>query len=654
MSNASDFVIKNGVLEKYVGSGGDVIVPEGVTAIGDESFFRCDSLTGIILTKGVTSIGNKAFDWCRNLKNVSIPDGVTTIGNNAFGQCEKLVSAEIPESVTVIDYMAFYGCKSLKEIRIPEHVTEIKGSTFNGCCSLTNVAFPKDLTGIENEAFNGCSNLTEIMLPNGLTRIGIRAFCKCESLSAITIPEKTTEISLGAFEECRNLTRITISDSVTSIGKAAFKRCSSLTEITIPNSVSRIEDSTFKECESITEVSIPESVTEIGKETFYACQNLKRIHLPDSIAKIGENAFALCPVLSEIGVSDHAGKYRTIDGVLFSKDGKKLIAFPAGYGKQSYIVPEQTEQIAPSAFYGAEQLNQVILPQSLKSIGGNAFKRTGITFATVPKSVEKLPQKAFNASASIQIDIFTSIPCTIPYVAVYSADMVGALVHPVYIGGPLNDIPAKQKNAAVNGFFYALQHEVTEILPYKQSYLDHIRKNSKTYAKQAETDEYVLHVMIEEDLLKQQEIETLLEAYDGKDRPDIIAELLDVQQARFGGRKDDLSLSDNDPEMKRRMKMEARREAIKDQKGIKGIVFVQTGDMLCFGYYDEYTGAKDMTDLKEFIEARGGFLRSAVSSNTDYLICNDPNSDTVKSQKAKELGVPVITEDQFLKMAEEK
>lgn len=47
-------------------------------------------------------------------------------------------------------------------------------------------------------------------------------------------------------------------------------------------------------------------------------------------------------------------------------------------------------------------------------------------------------------------------------------------------------------------------------------------------------------------------------------------------------------------------------------------------------------------------------MRSAVSSNTDYLICNDPNSDTVKSKKAKELGVPVITEDQFLKMAEEK
>ena len=61
-----------------------------------------------------------------------------------------------------------------------------------------------------------------------------------------------------------------------------------------------------------------------------------------------------------------------------------------------------------------------------------------------------------------------------------------------------------------------------------------------------------------------------------------------------------------------------------------------------------------MSDLKDYIEARGGFLRSAVSLNTDYLICNDPNSNSVKSKKAKELGVPVITEAEFLKMVEEK
>ena len=61
-----------------------------------------------------------------------------------------------------------------------------------------------------------------------------------------------------------------------------------------------------------------------------------------------------------------------------------------------------------------------------------------------------------------------------------------------------------------------------------------------------------------------------------------------------------------------------------------------------------------MSDLKAYIEKLGGFLRSAVSSKTDYLICNDPDSESVKSIKAKELGVPVITEEEFLKMADEK
>ena len=73
-----------------------------------------------------------------------------------------------------------------------------------------------------------------------------------------------------------------------------------------------------------------------------------------------------------------------------------------------------------------------------------------------------------------------------------------------------------------------------------------------------------------------------------------------------------------------------------------------------FGDWDEYTGAKDMSDLKAYIEKRGGHLRSAVSSKTDYLICNNQSEETVKLKKAKELGVPIITETEFLKMAEEK
>ena len=86
--------------------------------------------------------------------------------------------------------------------------------------------------------------------------------------------------------------------------------------------------------------------------------------------------------------------------------------------------------------------------------------------------------------------------------------------------------------------------------------------------------------------------------------------------------------------------------------GIAGLAFVATGPLEQFGFLDEYTGAHDLSDLKEFIEERGGFLRSAVSSKTDYLICNDTTIDTKKLQKAVALGTPIITEAQFVAMAE--
>ena len=92
-------------------------------------------------------------------------------------------------------------------------------------------------------------------------------------------------------------------------------------------------------------------------------------------------------------------------------------------------------------------------------------------------------------------------------------------------------------------------------------------------------------------------------------------------------------------------------EEIKKQAGISGIVFVASGVLDNFGFVDEYTGAHDLSDLKAFIEARGGFLRSAVSNKTDFLICNDTSIQTTKVKKAQELGTPIISEATFMEMA---
>lgn len=141
MSNASDFVIEKGVLEKYNGKDGNVVIPDGVTSIGEYAFYA-SSLTGITIPNSVTSIDRYVFFCCRSLTSITIPDSVMSIGVAAFEGCKSLTSITIPDSVLRIGSDAFAGCNSLESISIPDSVTFIGNRAFSNCSSLTQVSFP--------------------------------------------------------------------------------------------------------------------------------------------------------------------------------------------------------------------------------------------------------------------------------------------------------------------------------------------------------------------------------------------------------------------------------------------------------------------------------------------------------------------------------
>ncbi len=242
-----------------------VTIGNGVTTIGSSAFDNCSSLTGITVSDGnknYSSIDGILYDKektniiCvpKSIKgNIIIPNGVTAIGDSAFWGCSSLTSITIPDSVAAIGNDAFYGC-SFTSIIIPDSVTTIGSSAFENCSSLTSVTIPDSVTAIGGSAFRSCIGLTSITIGNGVTSIAGCAFYGCKSLTSITIPDSIAAIGNDAFYGCKSLTGITIPDTVTTIGSSAFEDCSSLTSITISNGVTTIGSYAFYGCNSLTSV----------------------------------------------------------------------------------------------------------------------------------------------------------------------------------------------------------------------------------------------------------------------------------------------------------------------------------------------------------------------------------------------------------------
>ena len=117
MSNINDFIIEDGVLTKYVGQGGDVVIPDCVTSIGKEAFNECETVLSITIGDNVESIGKAAFMSCINLKHVMSSKNTLKFDMFVFANCLRLESVIIPPSVKEIGGFSFMGCPGTVIIR---------------------------------------------------------------------------------------------------------------------------------------------------------------------------------------------------------------------------------------------------------------------------------------------------------------------------------------------------------------------------------------------------------------------------------------------------------------------------------------------------------------------------------------------------------
>ena len=162
-----------------------VILPDGLTSIGDLAFYGCTNLTSIQIPNSVTTIGEYAFAECTSLLQVDLGSELQTIESGAFYQCESLSAVSLPASLTNIGSKAFYRCNGLSSITIPETVTFMGSETFAYCEGLVRATVNAPIKKLPDWTFYGCSSLSDVSLASSITTVGEYAFQDCENLNGI-------------------------------------------------------------------------------------------------------------------------------------------------------------------------------------------------------------------------------------------------------------------------------------------------------------------------------------------------------------------------------------------------------------------------------------------------------------------------------------
>ena len=368
---SADFRLKGTVLDKYVGKGGAVTIPAGVTKIADYAFSET-AVTSVAVPEGVTEIGADAFGYCAALKAISLPAGLISIGRDAFSQCEQLRKVILPDSVTEIGNGAFCDCKALGTVTLSAGLVSLGLGAFEGT-ALKDVRIPAGVMEIGAKAFADCKALETVTLSAGLMSIGTEAFAGCKALGTVMLPAGLTSIWKSAFSQCEKLREMTLPDTVTSIGEKAFEHCTALQRIVIPASVATMGANAFYGCTALTEAALLSADTVPGFGAFNGCANLTKISFPDGL--------------------------QTIPNGLCQDTGLTEIVVPAGVKK-----------IGQQAFSGCTRLRRAVLPEGLASIGFLAFSKCeNLSDVVFPESLKELGDEAFAGCRALTTAVFTDV-----------------------------------------------------------------------------------------------------------------------------------------------------------------------------------------------------------------------------------------------------
>ena len=285
--------IANGILTEYDGTDSAVVIPKGVTEVGERAFYRAP-VTSLKFEEGVKVIGQSAFSPCSNLKDITLPESLEELGEFAFSCCASLEEIALPKGLSTIHRSAFSMCKRLKHIELPEGLEELNESVFLGCSGLKKAFIPRGVRFVHNRAFADCTSLLRITVDSDnpyykdldgvlYSRDGKTLVIFPGGLLEVSIPDFVEEIGPGAFYYNLNFDRIRLPASLKRIGEGAFYRCCELTGMDLPETLEELEGSVFEGCSKLGHLTIPANVKRIGESSFRKCPALMWLELPENL-----------------------------------------------------------------------------------------------------------------------------------------------------------------------------------------------------------------------------------------------------------------------------------------------------------------------------------------------------------------------------------
>ena len=234
------------------------------------------------------------------------------------------------------------------EMGDPINITVYEGK------NIKKVVIKKGVTAIADFAFKGCKKLKEIILPSTLKKIGAYAFEDCP-IKNITIPKSVKSIEPGAFASS-SIKSITIPKTVKKLGEGVFGNCKKLESITMPGNIGVIK--------------YEEPDDEYQPKSFVgdSCKSLKKIKFTTALD---------INILKRVGKSGgfevlaNDPKYKSVNGLLYSKDGKTLLRIP--HGRKKVIISDKCTTVTAGS-YGYEMyladsaMKEIVFPKTVTKI----------------------------------------------------------------------------------------------------------------------------------------------------------------------------------------------------------------------------------------------------------------------------------------------